>query len=159
MELEIFLSEFQQANQEWDSLLGQIPLERMTHPGAAGEWSVKDIVAHITWYENEMVVMLRERALAGSPLWQKLLDERNALIHARISYLSTDDVLKEAQQAHAEVWRLVQQLSEDELNYAAYFKDMPPEDHPRQYIVSNTYEHYRDHLPDLRRVIDSGKGD
>jgi hypothetical protein len=36
---------------------------------------------------------------------------------------------------------------------------MPPEDHPRQYIVSNTYEHYRDHLPDLRRVIDSGKGD
>ena len=154
MKLGDFLSDFQKANQEWDSLLAQVPPARMTQPGANGEWSVKDVLAHITWYENEMIGLMRERALAGSPLWEKPLDERNDLIHQQSTGRSLSDVLAEAERVQAEVWRLAQELSEDDLNNPANFKDMPAEDQPWQYIVSNTYEHYRDHLADLRRVLD-----
>jgi hypothetical protein len=152
MKLADFLNEFQIDKQEWDALQAQIPPERMTLPGAAGKWSVKDILAHVTWYEKEMVGLMQDRVLAGSPLWEKPLNERNALIDQQNRGRSLEDVLKESQQVHAEVWRLAQQLSVDDLNDPSHFKDMPAEDQPWQYIVSNTYEHYRDHLPDLRKM-------
>jgi len=49
------------ARAEWDGLLSQVDETRMTQPGVAGEWSVKDVIAHITWHEREMIGMLRAR--------------------------------------------------------------------------------------------------
>jgi uncharacterized damage-inducible protein DinB len=81
MKLENFLNEVQTANREWDALLTQISPERMTLPGAAGEWSIKDIAAHVSWVENEMVGMLQARALVESALREKTQDERNRGLH------------------------------------------------------------------------------
>ncbi|TMC56864.1 MAG: ClbS/DfsB family four-helix bundle protein [Chloroflexota bacterium] len=39
----------------WEALLAQVGKERMLEPGAAGAWSVKDIIAHIMWGEREMI--------------------------------------------------------------------------------------------------------
>jgi len=157
MKFDEFLRDFQSTDEEWNRLFKQIPLKKMTQPGSSGEWSIKDVLAHLTWYEQEMVDMMRTRALAGSPLWETPLNERNALIHAQIEALPIEEVLHKNQEIHAEAWRLAQQLTEDDLNDPSYFKDMPVGDHPWQYIVSNTYEHYRDHLLDLRRVLGEGK--
>ena len=32
----------------WDAILTEIDEKRMSEPGIAGAWSVKDIVAHVT---------------------------------------------------------------------------------------------------------------
>ena len=53
----------------------------MTTPGVVGKWSVKDLVAHITWSEREMVGVLAARALAGSDLWSLTNDERNEIVY------------------------------------------------------------------------------
>ncbi len=37
---------------ELESVLSQVPLERMTEPGACGLWSVKDVLAHLA-VEND----------------------------------------------------------------------------------------------------------
>ena len=37
---------------QWEALLTDIDEARMTQPGVEGEWSVKDIVAHVTFYER-----------------------------------------------------------------------------------------------------------
>ena len=42
---------------------------------------MKDILAHIAWYEREMIGMLRAHAVAGSDLWDVSLDARNAAIY------------------------------------------------------------------------------
>ena len=81
MKLENFLNEVQTANREWDALLTQISPERMTLPGAAVEWSIKDIAVHVSWGENEMVGMLRARDLVESALREKTQDERNRGLH------------------------------------------------------------------------------
>ena len=81
MKLENFLNEVQTATREWDALLTQISPERMTLPGASGEWSIKDIAVHVSWGENEMVGMLRARDLVESALREKTQDERNRGLH------------------------------------------------------------------------------
>ena len=52
---------------QWESLLAQIGEDRMVQ-GVAGEWSVKDIIAHVMWYKRETVGILQQHAFVGSPL-------------------------------------------------------------------------------------------
>ncbi|MDE0217922.1 MAG: hypothetical protein OXJ90_01530 [Spirochaetaceae bacterium] len=52
----------------------------MLQPRAGGCWSGKDIVAHVIWYEREMVGVLKSRVLAGSDLWALPVDERNSAV-------------------------------------------------------------------------------
>jgi hypothetical protein len=40
-------------HQQWAALLAQIGEARMDQPGAAGPWSMKDIVAHLTGWSAE----------------------------------------------------------------------------------------------------------
>jgi hypothetical protein len=64
---------------EWEEMIDAIPRERMDEP-AVGEWSIKDIVAHLNWYDREMVGVLQARKLAGSEWWSLPLEERNRRI-------------------------------------------------------------------------------
>jgi Mycothiol maleylpyruvate isomerase N-terminal domain len=74
-----FLATLRAGRAEWEALLATIPIDRMTEPGAAGDRSVKDVVAHVTWSEREMIGVARAHALVGSDLWRLSQDERNSL--------------------------------------------------------------------------------
>ncbi|HMB21859.1 MAG TPA: maleylpyruvate isomerase N-terminal domain-containing protein, partial [Anaerolineales bacterium] len=49
------LDELRLARREWDALLAEIGEERMTETGAAGDWSVKDVAAHLTSYSQRFI--------------------------------------------------------------------------------------------------------
>ena len=51
-------------------MLAEVDSERMLEPGLPGGWSLKDVIAHVNWYEQEMVVLLETQELAGSELWE-----------------------------------------------------------------------------------------
>src|SRR5579863_2126545 len=38
-----------------DTLLCSLSEEQMVHPHIADDWSVKDILAHLTWWEQETI--------------------------------------------------------------------------------------------------------
>ena len=57
----------------WQALIEQIDPEKMLEPGVSGEWSLKDVIAHLTWHENEMIGMIRSHAFKGSDLWDRPL--------------------------------------------------------------------------------------
>lgn len=42
------LNTLREEYQQWEALLDQIGAARMDQPGVNGEWSMKDIVAHLT---------------------------------------------------------------------------------------------------------------
>ena len=44
----------------WDAVLAEIPAAQMAEPGVAGEWSVKDIIAHVTYHERWFADRLHE---------------------------------------------------------------------------------------------------
>src|SRR5947208_570263 len=49
------LHELRAARAEWDALMVEVGEGRMTKPGAAGDWSVKDVVAHLSSYSRWFV--------------------------------------------------------------------------------------------------------
>ena len=46
----------------WEALFAEVGEARMLQPGVAGEWSVKDVIAHVMWSEREMVGVMQARA-------------------------------------------------------------------------------------------------
>ncbi len=135
---------------EWDALVAQIDEAQMTEPGVEGEWSVKDIVAHVTWYECEMVSVVQARALVGSDLWGLPLEARNAGVFAEIRNRPLPEVLTETYTVFQQLMAGLQTLTGEDLNEASHFTEMPLEWKPWQVIASNTYEHYPDHLRAIR---------
>ncbi|MFQ5943976.1 MAG: ClbS/DfsB family four-helix bundle protein [Anaerolineales bacterium] len=138
---------------EWDRVLAAVGEERMLEPGLPGGWSVKDAVAHVNWYEREMIQVLEQRALVGSDLWNYPADERNIPIYEEGKDLPLDDVLAESNRLFERLWELVSELADEDLNEASRFDQMPEDWEPWQVIASNTYEHYQQHIPDIREWL------
>src|SRR4051794_18108903 len=51
---------------QWNALLDQVGIDRMDMPGVEGEWSVKQLVAHLTWYEQAVVEAARQVLGSGT---------------------------------------------------------------------------------------------
>ncbi len=47
------LNWLQEEYQQWEALLDQIGPTRMDQPGVNGDWSMKDIVAHLTGWQPQ----------------------------------------------------------------------------------------------------------
>jgi uncharacterized protein (TIGR03083 family) len=147
------IDEIRKAREEWQSLIAEVGKSRMTEPGLPGGWSVKDVIAHITWYEREMIGMLKAKALEGSELWQLPQDERNVLIYEENRDRPLEEVLSEAEQIYNQLFEAIASLSEDDLSDPSHFRDMPSEWTPWDVIAGNTYEHYHQHIPDIREWL------
>jgi len=144
-----WLDTLQAERAQWDALLAQVDEARMTQPGAAGEWSVKDVIAHVTWFEREMVGVLRAHALVGSDLWNLPHDQRNAVIYEQNRDRALSEVLAEARAVFDQLLAGMQSLAEEDLHNPRRFADMPADWVPWQVIAGNSYEHYRQHTPGL----------
>lgn len=138
---------------KWNGLLAEIPPARRTEPGLPGGWAVKDVMAHLSWFEREMVGLIRERALAGSELWNMSQAERNAAIYEQNLERPLAQVQKEADEIHADLAAAVTTLSDEELQDASHFDKMPPQWRPWEVLAGNSYEHYLDHIPPIRRWL------
>ena len=151
-----FIQRVESARSEWNDLLAQVDDDLMLEPGIEGDWSAKDILAHVMWYEREMVQLLGSRSLIGSDLWELPLDERNAEIHKEIKDMSLDAVRLGSDKAFAELIQQLNRLPEDAFGDPAHFLNMPSEWKPWDVIASNTFRHYREHTDSIRRLAESG---
>jgi hypothetical protein len=147
---ENFLTEIRLTYAEWQALISQIKPQEMNEPLQPGGWTLKDVIAHISWHEREMLEVIRSRALVGSELWELPTDERNAVIYEIYRPQPIHLVLVEATKTHADLVPALETLSDDELNDASHFVDMPPDWIPGELIASNTSEHYREHTPEVQ---------
>jgi len=129
-------------------VLAQIDEEQMQKPGAAGKWSVKDVIAHVASGESEIVPVLRTHV--GSDLWNLSDDERNEIEYQQNKDRPLNDIVNEERQAYTVLLEVVQQLSDEDLNDPHYFKNMPQEWRPWQLIAGDSFKHYEDHMPSLR---------
>jgi hypothetical protein len=134
----------------WEAVLSELDESDMTVQGVVGVWSVKDILAHIAWFEREMVGMLRAHALVGSDLWQLSADQRNAVIFEEVRHRPLERVLAEAEEVFQQLQDALQTLTEEDLVNPGRFPGMPVEWQPWKVIAGNTYEHYRHHGQDVR---------
>jgi hypothetical protein len=152
-----FLDDLKEENRQWESLLAQIGEARMDQPGAAGEWSIKDIVAHLAGWRKWTVLRLKA-ARAGVrdalPPWPPHLqtdDEINAWIYAENRERSVSDVLQESRQVFQQLLAALEALPEDELmepNRFPWMEGIPMS-------AAAFYAHFHEeHEPDMRFWLD-----
>jgi uncharacterized damage-inducible protein DinB len=135
----------------WEARLSQIDEEQLQRPGAAGKWSVKDVIAHVALGERELVPVLRTHA--SSDLWNLSDDERNEIEYQQHKDRPLHDIVNEERQAYTALLEVVQQLSDEDLNDPHYFKNMPQQWRPWQLIAGDSFKHYEDHMPSLREWL------
>jgi hypothetical protein len=153
MDKETFLTYIKSAREEWDTLLAKIELKKMSKQALSGGCSLKDIIAHITWYEREMITLINSRLLTGSPLWLLPHDQRNLAIIEENRERPLTDVITEAETTYHAFLEAVSTLTTAELNDAFYFKEMPSDWIPWQIIADSAYNHYHHHMPEIKAKL------
>jgi hypothetical protein len=161
MDKEEFMRKFHAARSEWDAMLGEVGTGRMLEPGVTEEgWTVKDVIAHNTWNEREIVEMLRTHSMntPGADLWRLSNDERNSAIYEKYRDAPLSQVLDEARQVYDDLVRLLDRVSEDDLNDASRFEGMPEDWIPWDIIAGCSFRHYPDHISDVNRWLATREG-
>ena len=113
---------------------------RLTEPGVAGDWSVKDIIAHVTWWEEEALrhlplIMTGDRPPRYSVTYGGI-DAFNAMMAERKRDLSLSDVLTQQDDTHRRLIDFIQSVPEDQLTRETRF---------RRRLRLDTYSHYPIH--------------
>lgn len=135
-----------------DSVLSDLSREQMELDRIDKTWTAKDIIAHIDWYETEMVNVLSQHKLEGSDLWNLSLDERNEAIFLAFKDDNLGSIIDKEARTFQRMLELLENLKESDLNDPAMFKGMPADWQPWSVIASNTYEHYQDHIDQLKEL-------
>ncbi|MCH8906017.1 MAG: ClbS/DfsB family four-helix bundle protein [Candidatus Heimdallarchaeota archaeon] len=117
-------------------------------------WRVKDVLAHIVWYEEQMIELIEEMALRGSEYWLLDLPNRNNHILKDLYNYDEQKLLVDFKSTHLKLFKLMESLTEDQLNNSKYFAEMPSDWSPSSVIASNTNEHYESHTRQLSKFLD-----
>ena len=145
------LKAIQVARAEWDAVLAQVDPSRYEESGVSGDWSLKDVIAHISWFEREVCHALRIRSYEeGSEWWLLSADQRNARIYDSNHERTLGDVLAESTSTYTALLSAIDALSDEDLKDASRFPYSPPGAQPWEIITQNSHEHYQHHVGDLR---------
>lgn len=141
------------ARRDWDMLIDRIDESIMHQPGVCGDWSIKDIIAHITWYDNEIEELLRTRKLEGSDLWELEPNQRNEAIFKASQLKSLDEIRRESLQVFARLLTAVEDAEPEDFADPGRFENMPQDWQPLEIIAMNTWVHYAHHAEQIEAFI------
>ena len=123
---------------------------QMAQPGVEHDWSVKDILAHITDWEIRLVAWIEESLVGEVPqrpapgmTWDDL-DLLNQQTYLANKDRPLDAVLTDFHSSYQGAFKTVQALSEDDLVNTQRFawRDGDPLWHM---VAANTWWHYKEH--------------
>jgi hypothetical protein len=113
------LNWLQEEHQQWEMLLEQVGPTHMDQPGVNGQWSMKDVVAHLTGWNRRLVANLQaaqHNEPEPPPPWPAHLqtdDEINAWIYETNRGRSASQILEESHQLFQDLFAVVKEFSED----------------------------------------------
>jgi hypothetical protein len=162
MDKTTLLDTIQTEHARFEALIAPLSESQLCSPSLEGQWSVKDIMAHIAVWEQICARWLEEFLRGETPQPSERMNSNNRI------YLENRD------RSLAEVWELfhaahqqflnqvnllAQAFTEEDLN--ASHKFAWTESWPGYSLISaiadNSYEHYQDHGQQIRRWLDASK--
>src|SRR5512141_524626 len=109
----------QKEYEAWQALLDEIGPARMETRGVNGDWSMKDIVAHLTGWNQHLVNRFQAASRnerEPAPPWPADLetdDEINAWIYDSNRGRSLREILDQSQQNFQELFTIIESLPDD----------------------------------------------
>jgi len=114
-------------------------------PGVTGVWSIKDIIAHVSWWEEEALKHLPLILAGGRPPRYSVtyggIDAFNATMTAQKKDLSLAEVLRQRDDIHRRLVALIRSAPETQATGETRF---------RRRLRLDTYGHYPKHARAIR---------
>lgn len=138
-------------NKEWQQLVGTVSSlteELAEKPGLVGDWSVKDLMGHISFWENVAADRL-EKILTGKRI-QFIDDEDVPRINKeeveRMRSEPLSSIQRNLQLVHTELVRAIDRFPEE--------KFRSNDQNLTEWIAESTYQHYAEHRAKLLKALD-----
>ncbi|HEX6293166.1 MAG TPA: maleylpyruvate isomerase N-terminal domain-containing protein [Herpetosiphonaceae bacterium] len=146
----------------WDAVLAEVPEALMDEPGVAGEWAVKDIIAHLTyherWYADRMHEVLRGESYVPNEMDRMDFDERNDRIYQQNRHRPAAEVLAESRQVFQRLIEATEAHAEEFLTQPQQFQGAPGPVIIWKMLRGDVYEHYGQHIPSIQRWLAARNG-
>jgi Protein of unknown function (DUF1706) len=118
---------------------------QLQEPGVTDAWSIRDLIAHVTTWEEEALqylpVILENRRPPRYSVTYGGIDAFNDLMMKRKHDLSLSDVLRQQQEIHRRLVDLVERAPEAQMSSDTRF---------RRRLRQDTYSHYAIHAEAIR---------
>jgi DinB family protein len=118
---------------------------QLMEPGVTGDWSVRDIVAHVTTWEEEALKQLPLILEGGRPpryITYGGIDAFNAQTTEKKRSFSLSEVLRQLDETHGRLVDFIQSVPEDQFRGETRF---------RHRLRLDTYSHYPKHAEAVRK--------
>lgn len=136
---------------EVDDALAGLTDEQLIEPGVLNDWTLKDVLAHLTAWEVELVTVLGKLARGQTPQpvgeTDAETDALNAKWYKDYQARPLDRVLADYHGVRPQTLRQVERLTEADLTAPRkWLKGRPV----LELILAETIEHDAEHLPHIR---------
>jgi hypothetical protein len=143
----------------WADLVAEIGEDRMTEPGPMGEWTFKDLSAHLLGWRDRTIARL-EAAAEGRPEppapWPAELDDDdsiNAWIQERSRDRSVREVLDDIDQSYARLANAIAALPEEMVTDPDAFPWLGGQALADRELFGHLHD---EHEPSIRAWLDQG---
>jgi hypothetical protein len=119
---------------------------QLTEPGVTGEWSVRDIVTHVTTWEQEALTHLATILKGEKPPRYSIthggINAFNRTMTEQNRGLGLAEVRRQAKDTHRRLLSFIESVPEDQFRSETPF---------RHRLRLDTYSHYRKHADAIRK--------
>lgn len=155
-----WLERLEHARQTWEEIVSRVSDADISRPGAAGDWTFKDVAAHLNAWRTRTVdrleAALRDDVPPPAPWPNELDDETDEGVDAinrwffdRDRDRSAADIVAESRLQFQRMRAAVEALSEQDLETPGRFPWLA--DHPLSAVLNGSFEHlHEEHEPMLR---------
>ncbi len=150
----IMLEKDAAAYAELENILNSLDEAQLTTAGVNGDWSIKDILVHLTAWHTHLLNLIDGVVNKHEPVLMQDenmgIDEVNAAFFEEGKARPLEEALKGFRDTHAQVIEQLQQISDENLNTPPWSDST----HPLwEYFAGNTYGHYEEHLEPIRQWL------
>ena len=146
-----------------EQFLSELSSDQMTQPGIVGEWSVKDVLAHLLEWEQMVLSWYAEGRQGKTPAvpskefnWGQL-PQLNQFIYEKHRRRDLADIQKDFNASYRKTMKTIQGLTEDELFTRGHFP-WTKANTLAAYFGSCTGSHYRWARTEMRKGMKTKKG-
>ena len=140
-----FLAQLEKAWGAFKQSFAGLSDSQLMEPGATGNWSVKDILAHVTTWEQEALKALPVILQGGRlPRYSDLyggIDAFNAWMAEQKRDLSLPEILEQLDETHRQLVEIIRNAPDEQFTREMRF---------RRRLRLDTYSHYPEHTRAIR---------
>ncbi len=134
------IDKLEQAWKDFQGSFSGLSDAEIVKQGVTGAWSVKDIIAHVSWWEEETLKHLPEVLQGIRPQRYSVLyggiDAFNALMTEKWRSLTLEEVRKQTDETHRKLLEYLKAVPEEHFTSESRF---------RRRLRLDTYSHYPIH--------------